>query len=712
MKRRILTIVTMVFLLCLMGCSQEGNSQDTEGQETVVSAKTVAAEADQLYINECIPLQFENLDKECPEKTCLYDTYGNRLYVLWICAEQEDAAETLSLYVFDGETKETESLSFALQLPDKETYHIKSMDVRDGGQLSFRIWDGEGDILIITDMEGTVLSSQEPFPEQGEYPWNADILHRYENRAFDNGDGTVILSRCKEEANVTELFLYDTELSEEKPLTVLDAELVRSLCMDGTDMMYYTTLSSLNRWNRADNTRTRLLNLHENGISASPTSNNLLLNSAGELMICEMEGAIPYVFVLSGKKNQVEDEIRISILASIGSGILDRPVQMFSRTNPEYGFTLEQYSDKTERQALHDRVLMELAAGIGPDLMLVGREDMYTLCKNGLLMDVSELITEDIREQLLPCVVQSMTIDGQLAGIKLCSSYQTLFVSDALWNQDSWTMSDMLELLQSREDWDSTFSYCYWDYPIFYTPYELLSEVMLTDLEHSEFLDIDQRTCSFDSPEFIKLLETCKKYGQNQQPQQDMNEWYEQIKAGNSIAHLGDIAEGLASYSTDRNMYEGSAHIVGYPTRDGGKNYVSSNNPYLVVNAKSEHLEEIKALFTYLLSYECQFEESHSSVRKDVIRDSVVVNEFDGTLRLKVSNTKNTFMELDTKPDGTSWLEEYLAFLDTCVPKPDWSYTQIGKILSEELAPYFAGDKSAEEVTKIIQSRIKLYLEE
>lgn len=136
--------------------------------------------------------------------------------------------------------------------------------------MSFRIWDGEGDILVITDMEGTVLSSQEPFPDQREYPWNADILHRFENRAFDNGNGTVILSRCKEEANVTELFLYDTESSEERPLTVLDAELVRSLCMDGADTMYYTTLSSLNRWNKADNTRTRLLNLHENGISASP----------------------------------------------------------------------------------------------------------------------------------------------------------------------------------------------------------------------------------------------------------------------------------------------------------------------------------------------------------------------------------------------------------------------------------------------------------
>lgn len=134
MKRELATkLLIMLCLLCLVGCGQDGNRQDTDGQGTVSSAKTVAAEADQLYINECIPLQFENLDKEYPEKSCLYDTYGSKLYVLWLCASQEDGVETPSLYVFDGETKKTDLLSFALHLPDRENYHIKSMDVRDGG---------------------------------------------------------------------------------------------------------------------------------------------------------------------------------------------------------------------------------------------------------------------------------------------------------------------------------------------------------------------------------------------------------------------------------------------------------------------------------------------------------------------------------------------------------------------------------------------------
>lgn len=383
--------------LCLVGCGRE-----KEEPEILTSVGTAATEADQLYINECIPLLFDHPVATGQKRSCLYDTYGSTLYILWICGGEEDTAETLSLYAFDGETGETVPLPFALRIPDRENYSIKSMDVREGEQLSFRVRDGRDDILVITDLEGNVLSLREPFPDPDEYPWNADELHRFAYRTYDNGDHSVILSRCMEQENLTRLFLYDPDTSEEKPLTVLDGELVRSLCSDGADALFYTTVETLSRWNRTDNTHTGLLNLHENGISASPSSNNLFMNSRGELMICELEGELPYVFVLSGEKPQAEDEIRISILSRTGSGALDRPVQMFSRTYPESAFVLENYSDQAQREALHDRVFVEMAAGRGPDLLWVSREDMYILRQKGLLMDLSELIPEDTKQQLLP----------------------------------------------------------------------------------------------------------------------------------------------------------------------------------------------------------------------------------------------------------------------------------------------------------------------
>lgn len=694
-------------MLCLAGCGRE-DDDSTPARQQMASARINAAGEECLYINEFIPLQFDDPEAAFTEKNFFYDTYGSRLYVLWAYIGEESATENLFLYVFDGETKKLERQPFALQIPDRKSCYIQSMDVREGERLSFRLKDSEGDFLVITDIEGNELSRQVPFPEQEAYPWNADFMHRYENKAFDAGDGLVVLGRCRDQENVTELFLYDTENGEETPLTVFDGELVRTLCMDGADTMYYTTLQGLNRWDKAGNTRTVILNLHENGISASPASNNLLMNSQGELLICELEGATPCVLVLSGEERRREDEIRITYFSGMGDSDLARPAQIFFQSHPELELIQERCENEADRTVIRDRVFMELAAGRGPELMWVLQEDMYELYEKGLLMDLSELIPDDIQEQILPGVIRSGTLDDKLVGIKLYALYDTILVSDALWEGESWTLEDVIGIMESREDWDFTFSYFLEDMDL----YELLSRVLLPELDGSRFLNIEQGYCDFDSPEFIRLLEICKKYGPANHIGRDRGAQARQLQDGDGIGEVMCFVEGLSSFSGWMNRYNDSAHIVGFPTEEGSKNYITADNTYLVVNAAAEHPEEIKELLAYLLGYDNQFYRSYISVRKDVIRDSVEYSESDQKYWLKVSSQGDVYMELDIKPDGTSWLEEYMTFIETCEPTPGWRYTPVGMILSEELPPYFTGDKSAQEVAGIIQSRVQVYLNE
>lgn len=698
MKRLRIGLFTLISLMCLAGCQKETPGPITAGTQS---------ETENMYINDFILLQFEDSGGGYQASSLFYDTYGSKLYLLQVCPEEKSAMGHLSLYVFDGNTREMTLFPFALQVPDRENSSVRSMDVRSGPRLSFRLHDDEGDFLVITDMEGNILLSQDPFPEQDEYPWNEDVQQRYANRAYDGEDGSAILSRCHDQENVTELFSYDTENGKETPLTVFDGELVRSLCMDGPETMYYTTLESLNKWDRSSNTRTRLLDLHANGISASPTSGNLLVNSKGELLVCELESEIPGIFVLSKEKTQKEDGLRMVYLTQTGASTLSRPTQMFSMVHPELEIVQELCENETERSAIRDRSFIELATGNGPELMWVLEEDMYDLYEKGLLMDMSELISDDIREQIVPGVIQSGTIDDKLVGMKLYVVYETILVSDALWEKDSWTPEDVIKILESGEDWEFTFSY----FLEGMDPYQLLSKVFLTDLEESGFLDLEQGYCNFNCPEFIKLLEICKKYADADYTGRSREEQATQLKNGDGIAEVMCFVDGILAYSAWMNRYEGSAHMVGFPTQEGGRNYILSDNTYLVVSARAEHLEEIKELLAYLLSYENQFDRSYMSVRKDVIRDCVEKSG-ENQYRLKVSATGDTYMELDTKPDGTTWLEDYLSFIETCEPAPSWRYTPVGAIISEEVQPYFVGDKSAKEVAEIIQSRVQLYLDE
>lgn len=709
MERKLRKIfILLVGLLYLVGCGKEDGSSEPKEQEIIANVQTGTAGEEELYVNEIITLHFDDPDYIFQEKNCFYDTYGKKLYMLWVYTGEAITGEHIALYIFDGETKETEQIPFALRIPDRENGHIQSIDVRDDGQISFRMRDRDGDFLVITDMEGNILSQQAPFPNQEVYPWNADILHRFENRAYDTGEGSVILGRCKEQENITQFYLYDAERGDETPLAVFDGELVRALCIDGENTMYYSTLESLNRWDKESNTRIRLLELHENGLNSSPVSNNLLTNSQGEVLVCELEGDNPCVYVLSGEERHKEDELQITYLTVMGSDNLARPAKIFFHNYPEIELIQERCEDELDRSAIRDRVFMELAAGRGPDIMWVREEDMYALQEKGLLMDLSELIPENIQEQIWPSVIQSGTLNNQFVGIKLYAVYDTVVVSNALWKEDSWTRKDVLEIMEAREDWVAVFNYD--GHTI--EPYELLSEVLLTDLDGSEFLDIRRGYCNFESPEFIRLLEVCKKYGQTKPIALDEEEHGKQLKEGDSIAWAGTFIDGISGFSSYMNMYNGSAHIVGFPTREGSKNYITADNTYLVVNAKTEHLDEVEGLLTYLLGFDEQFAHSNMSIRKDVIEDSVVYHEFQKKYVLKISAKDDAIMELDLKPDGTSWLEEYLAFIDTCEPAQNWRYTMVGSILSEELQPYFAGDKSAKEVAEIIQSRVQIYLGE
>lgn len=98
----------------------------------------------------------------------------------------------------------------------------------------------------------------------------------------------------------------------------------------------------------------------------------------------------------------------------------------------------------------------------------------------------------------------------------------------------------------------------------------------------------------------------------------------------------------------------------------------------------------------------------------DVIRDCVAYDQWQECYYMLYSgDTQNRRYKgrLAQKPDGTTYLEEYLDFVEGCKPVP-YIPQQLKTIVSEESEPFFAGRKEAGEVADIIQRRVQLYLEE
>ena len=66
---------------------------------------------------------------------------------------------------------------------------------------------------------------------------------------------------------------------------------------------------------------------------------------------------------------------------------------------------------------------------------------------------------------------------------------------------------------------------------------------------------------------------------------------------------------------------------------------------------------------------------------------------------------------VEPKPNGDSYLEDYLAFIESATPLR-YTHTGITQIVSDEFEDYLNSNKSAREVAAIIQNRVQLYLDE
>ncbi|MDE6516396.1 MAG: extracellular solute-binding protein, partial [Acetatifactor sp.] len=354
-----------------------------------------------------------------------------------------------------------------------------------------------------------------------------------------------------------------------------------------------------------------------------------------------------------------------------------------------------------------DNLMNQIVAGDAPDMMIVPAETMQILYEKGVLADLSDAIPTELREQVFECVWQAGTIDGKLTGLTTSISAQTMLVSRDVWAQDTWSLEDILTLAENapkgtlkglipRIGYDPS-------------PSSLLYWLALQDID-SSLLDRENGVCHFDSEIFRILLEYCKNT-----PYLDAEYSYEDsasVKAvmeGEYLAYPCSRGMGaFHSFSEQLALFPEDYHCVGVPTERESGNLVNAGH-FLVVNRNSENMDLILEFLPTLYGDEIERKYPQNCLRRDVLRSRVIIPDWG--FGPQFSMGESTYLILSSKPDGTSYVEEYIAFRDSCILSPiedAW----VASIVLEEVEPYFAGDKDMDTVIGIIQSRVQTYLNE
>ena len=169
---------------------------------------------------------------------------------------------------------------------------------------------------------------------------------------------------------------------------------------------------------------------------------------------------------------------------------------------------------------------------------------------------------------------------------------------------------------------------------------------------------------------------------------------------------MGDVCN-IETFSATMSDLGEDYHCVGFPT-EGGSGSFWNCDYYLVVNKNANCQDTIKGLMEYVYSYNRQIK-NEAPIHRGVYQTEAEEAGVNGYIGLHCGDM--SFRSLRAKPDGSSWLGEFLELADNAVPCSKTA-EEITEIIREEAAAFFEGDKDAASVAQVIQSRVWIYLNE
>lgn len=517
--------------------------------------------------------------------------------------------------------------------------------------------------------------------------------------AFHAPDGSLIFSLSDVGQGTTTLVWLDTGKKQWKELASIRTPYLRQFTMLENGQIYYSRGSSLIKWDVQTGRQERVFLGLPDGIS----------DYVAHVSVTEQEELILYIVrrdrvdirVLSDKQPETEG-ITLVDFTQVDPHLQSR-VADYNRDNDN--IRIQYKGSGKDEEALWTRTMAELAAGKGPDMLCLWADDerLRTLYEKGVLADLTGLVPEEILDQIFPGVLEAGSVDGSLVGLGVSGMARVMVTSNELWQQDSWTVEDIMGIVETHPDLegmlvgpngttDSAFN-LWW--------------MGLQHMENSPFVDFGKKESHFGDTQFQRFLELAKTYGEAPVPTEDTST---RIKEGRCMAIFPNFYN-VSSFVEIMDEYGEECHFIGFPGQTGYSGYWT--NLYLiVVNKESEYSDTIAEFLSYLLSAESQQKVYQLSVREDVIREYVTWADNEKWYYLSYTyGSESVSWSNFTKPNGESYIEDYLEFLRKLGPERDYG-SVISDIAWEEAEYYFNGTKSAEQVGEIIDSRVQMYLNE
>ena len=418
---------------------------------------------------------------------------------------------------------------------------------------------------------------------------------------------------------------------------------------------------------------------------------------------------------------EVKDKVQITLAGMYVDYEMKNRIVEFNKTNDTYRIQLrdyQQYSTSEDYMAGYTQLNNDIISGKMPDILVIDPSmpfDSYVA--KGLIADLYPFFEKDTeinKEDYLTNIFEAFSVNGKLYQlIPQFSVSAVIGKTSIVGDRTGWNMKEFQDLMASLPPETQSFS-------------EMTKEQMLITgllMTEDEYINHEDGSCSFDSDGFIQLLELA-----NQFPKElddsiyDDDKYWESQESAYREDRVILMNTYLSSYRDFNQMekarFGDDLTLIGFPTESKEGNAISVSTRF-ALSAKSGSSEGAWEFIRYYMTDEYQNQLRYNFPVKKSALETMEKEAMERPYWLLEDGTKEYYddsfymdgVEVKYDPMTAEEAAEFTEFLMSVSMVNEYNQSMI-EIVTEEAAAYFEGQKSAQDVAGVIQSRMRIYISE
>lgn len=517
-----------------------------------------------------------------------------------------------------------------------------------------------------------------------------------------------------------------------------------SIPASGDYDLYFSSGSGFYGFKFGSEAAERIFSWIDCDMSSNMGSMNVGVRSNGDVVIlnsqfCTDNPADNEIAVIRKKSWEEVPHKKTLTLGTLGMNLdIEKAVLNFNRSNDKYRIQVVNYADDADYAITCDsssfdfyengrtKFMTAIMAGDVPDIISLQSMPFKQLAAKGILEDMSPWLEKDgafDRDDIVPSALKAMEIDGKLYRVFPSFSIRTAVGAGSVVGEDSsWSYSRFKEALAQMPEGCLPMET--------YVNRESIMNISLT-LDMDSYVNWETGECNFERPEFKEFLDYLMLFPTREELEQREYTPEDDKAFAKGLQLLSDTnVNSVKQFKTDNFHRTSDAQqisYIGFPSISGNGTVLSADSGVAMTakcsdkdgawefirNYLSEDFQKNAwGLPTNMKLLNAQISEAMQPVYEKDENGQYILDE-NGE---KIKKSEDAYYTFDcTEIPVYEMTEEQEAVLRSIIDKGgvvDDDNSAIIKIVYEELQPYFAGQKSAEDVAKLIQSKVNLYVNE